>query len=245
MSRKLSKKYPVIDIYSHYKTLLEKIRGLLFTAPLYMHASHSPEERRNFPKLLPIEGEEIDGFKQESGNSVFLSFIKNYEKKHNFNFEEEEVFDEVEQLCDIISKMWVSFKGKHFKFALQKLNELSTFNIDDKNYEAKINELLEKLLPIIAIYEIFNRPLFELVYPESVPQTKRLGSYFARFLASKYNPIGTNLMKLFNRLAFHNWSYLIIKKGMNRREFFNYLLKLPIWKYIPAKLKRQMIQQTN
>ncbi|MCK4780081.1 MAG: hypothetical protein KAT57_07835, partial [Candidatus Lokiarchaeota archaeon] len=245
MSRKLSKKYPVIDRYSHYKTLLEKIRELLFTKPLYMHTSHSPKERRNFLNLLAIEREEIDGFKQESGNSVLLSFIKNYEKKHSFNFEEEEVLDEVEQLCDKITKMWVFFKEKHVKFALQKLNELSTFNIDDKNYETKINELLDKLLPIIAIYEIFNRPLFESVYPESVPQTKRLGTYFARFLASKYNPIGTNLMKLFNRLAFHNWSYLIIKKGMNSREFFNYLLKLPIWKYIPAKLKIRIIQQTK
>jgi len=245
MSRKLSKKYPVIDRYSHYKTLLEKIRELLFTTPLYMHASHSPKERRNSLKSLTKEREEIDGFKQKSRNSVLLSFIKNYEKKHNFNFEEDEVLDEVEQLCDKITKMWVSFKEEHFKFALQKLNELSTFNIDDKNYATKINELLDKLLPIIAIYEIFDRPLFESVYPESVPQTKRLGTYFARFLASKYNPIGTNLMKLFNRLAFHNWSYLIIKKGMNRREFFNYLLKLPIWKYIPTKLKIRIIQQNN
>ena len=104
---------------------------------------------------------------------------------------------------------------------------------------------MDKLLPIIAIYEIFNRPLFESVYPESTPQTKRLGAYFARLLASKYNPVGTNLMNLFNRLAFRNWSYLIIKKGMNRREFFNYLLKLPIWKYIPAKLKIHIIQQTK
>ncbi len=242
MSQKLSKKYPIIDKYSHYKILLEKTRELMFTTPLYMHTSHSPKERRNFLNLLAIEREEIDGFKQGSGNSVLLSFIKNYEKKHSFNFEEEEVLDEVEQLRDKITKMWIFFKEKHVKFALQKLNELSPFNIDDKNYETKINELLDKLLPIIAIYEIFNRPLFESVYPESIPQTKRLGTYFARFLASKYNPVGTNLMKLFNRLAFHNWSYLIIKKGMNRREFFNYLLKLPIWKYIPAKLKMQMIQ---
>lgn len=245
MSRKLSRKYPIIDKYSQYMTLLEKIRELLFTTPLYMHASHSPKERRNFLKSLPKEREEIDGFKHKSGDSGLLLFIKNYEKKHSFNFEEEEVLDEMGQLCDKITKMWVSFKEKHFKFALQKLNELSTFNIDDRNYETKINELLDKLLPIIAIYEIFNRPLFESVYPESIPQTRRPGTYFARFLASKYNPIGTNLMKLFNRLAFHNWSYLIIKKGINRREFFNYLLKLPIWKYIPAKLKIRMIQQNN
>ncbi|MFX1504475.1 MAG: hypothetical protein ACFFDH_26190, partial [Promethearchaeota archaeon] len=100
-------------------------------------------------------------------------------------------------------------------------------------------------LPILAIYEMFNRPLFESVYPESIPQTKRLGTYFARFLASKYNLFGTNLMKIINRLAFHNWSYLIIKRQMNRREFFNYLLKLPIWKYIPSKIKTRIIEQNN
>ncbi len=242
MSRKLSKKYPIIDKYNHYKTLLEKIRELLFTIPFFMHASHSSSERRKPLKFLAKEMEEIEGFEPESENSSLLYFIKSYERKHDFNFEEEEVLDELEKLRDKITNIWVFFKENHFKFALEKLNELSTFSIDDKNYKAKIMELLDKILPIIAIYEIFNRPLFESVYPEAIPQIKRPGTYFARFLASKYNPIGTNLMKIFNRLAFHNWSYLIIKKGMNRREFFNYLLKLPIWKYIPAKLKLQMTQ---
>ncbi|MFX1314940.1 MAG: hypothetical protein ACFE9T_03690 [Promethearchaeota archaeon] len=37
MTQKLSQKYPIIDKYGHYKTLLEKIRELLFTTPLFMH----------------------------------------------------------------------------------------------------------------------------------------------------------------------------------------------------------------
>ncbi|NVM34679.1 MAG: hypothetical protein HWN81_03725 [Candidatus Lokiarchaeota archaeon] len=245
MSQKLSKKYPIIDKYSHYKTLLEKIRKLLFTTPLYMHAIHDSKEGGNFLNLIEIERENVDEYKQESVNSIVLGFIENYEKKYNFNFDEEEVVLKLAQLRDYITKMWLFFKERHFKFTLEKLKELSIINMDNENYEMIINELLDKLLPIIAIYEIFNRPLFESVYPEFLPQTKRPGTYFARFLASKYNPIGTNLMKLFNRLAFHNWSYLIIKKGMNRREFFNYLLKLPIWKYIPTKLKIRIIQQNN
>jgi hypothetical protein len=192
--------------------------------------------------LSDKERKNVDPFKQEPVNSVLLSFIHYYEKKHNFNFDEEEVILRLEHLHDTMAKMWQLFKERHFQIAIEKLDELSMLTLDDKYYKKKINDLLDKLLPIIAIYETFNRPLFESVYPESIPQSKRLGAYLARFLASKYNPIGTNLMKLFNRLAFQNWSYLIFKKGMNRREFFNYLLKLPIWKHIPVNVKRRILQ---
>ena len=140
-----------------------------------------------------------------------------------------------------MAKMWTFFKEKHYRFALEKLKELSLLSFDDTNYKVKINILLDTLLPIIAIYEFFNKPLFKSVYPESLPQTKRPGAYFARFLASKYNPIGTKLMSLFNRLAFQNWSYLILKKGMSNKEFFSYLLKLPIWKHIPKEITQRII----
>ncbi len=245
MSQKLSKKYPIIDRYGHYKTLLEKVRELLFTIPIYKHGTHDPKEGGERLKETNKEREKTNDYKQQDVNSVLLSFIKKYEEKHKFNFEEVEVVDKIEQLQEIIAKMWLPFKERQLKFALNKLNELLMINIDDENYEQNITELLNKLLPIIAIYEIFNRPLFESVYPESIPQTKRPWTYFARFLASKYNPFGTNLMKLFNRLAFHNWSFLILKKGMNRNEFFNYLLKLPIWKYIPKNITTRMIQQNS
>ena len=245
MSQKLSKKYPIIDRYGHYKTLLEKVRELLFTIPIYKHGTHDPKEGGESLKETNKEREKTNDYKQQDVNSVLLSFIKKYEEKHKFNFEEVEVVDKIELLQEIMAKMWLPFKERQFKFALNKLNELSMIHIDDENYKQNIAELLKKLLPIIAIYEIFNRPLFESVYPESIPQTKRPWTYFARFLASKYNPFGTNLMKLFNRLAFHNWSFLILKKGMNRNEFFNYLLKLPIWKYIPKNITTRMIQQNS
>ncbi|MFX1502742.1 MAG: hypothetical protein ACFFDH_17405, partial [Promethearchaeota archaeon] len=170
MSRKLSKKYPIIDIYSHYKTLLEKIRELLFTTPLYMHVSQLLENLQRISNKLSKNREEIDLIKNESTNSILLSFIKKYEKIHNFKFEEEEVLDELEKLHNIITKMWVTFKENHFRFAMNKLNALSTLGIYDKNYKIKINELLDEILPILAIYEMFNRPLFESVYPESIPQ---------------------------------------------------------------------------
>jgi len=242
MSLKLSKKYPIIDKYGHYKTLLGKIREQLFTTPIYMHSTYNPKEGGKYLHILNIERENIDKYEQESANSVLLSFINYYEKKYEFNFDEEEVLHKLEELRDKMAKMWLLFKERQYKFALEKLKELSILSIDDKNYKKKINVLLDTLLPIIAIYEFFNKPLCESVYPESVPQTKRPGAYFARFLASKYNPIGTKLMKLFNRLAFQNWSYLILKKEMNRKEFFNYILKLPIWKDIPEKLKQRILE---
>jgi len=242
MSQKLSKKYPIIDKYDHYRTLLGKLRELLFTTPIYMHSTYNPKEGGRFLQILNIERESIDNYEQESVNSFLLSFINYYEQKHNFNFEEEEVVHKLEKLRDKMAKMWLFFKERQYKFALEKLKEIAILSLDDKNYEKTINLFLDTLLPIIALYEFFNKPLFESVYPESVPQTKRPGAYIARFLASKYNPIGTKLMKLFNRLAFQNWSYLILKKGMNHNEFFNYILKLPIWKHIPEKLKKRILE---
>jgi hypothetical protein len=228
MSQKLSKKYPVIDKYGHYKTLLEKIRNLLFTKPLYMHTIHDAKEGLKYSQ-------------QEPNDSILLSFIKKYEEEHAFNFEEEDIIHRLEQLRDYLAKMWLLFKERQFKYTLKKFNELLSFSLNDDDYENRINRLLDELLPIIAIYEIFNKSLSESVYPESVPQAKRLGSFIARFLTSKYNPIGTNLMRLFNKLAFHNWSYFILKTKMNRKEFFNYLLKLPIWKHIPVNIKMKML----
>ncbi|MFX1411904.1 MAG: hypothetical protein ACFFA6_16275, partial [Promethearchaeota archaeon] len=231
MTQKLSQKYPIIDKYGHYKTLLEKIRELLFTTPLFMHIINYINDKEEFTEEK----------EQNSVSSIFLSFIEDYEKKYDFLFDEKEVLEELEDLKDYMTKMWVYFRERHFNFALKQLTEISSISIDDKDYAKIVNDYLDKLLPIIAIYEIFNRPLFESVYPESIPQTKRLGAYIARFVTSKYNPIGINLMKLFNRLAFHNWSYLILKKKLNRKQFFNYLLKLPIWKHIPAKIKTKIL----
>lgn len=241
MSQKLSKKYPIIDKYDHYKTLLVKIRELLFTTPLYMHSYINSREGEKVLQLLNIETLYLNKHSQKSENSIFTSFISHYEKRYEFNFDEQEILHKLSELRNKMAKMWSFFIEKHYKFALEKLKELSLLSIDNKDFKIKINILLDTLLPIIAIYEFFSKPLFESVYPESVPQTKRPGAYFARFLASRYNPTGTKLMSLFNRLAFQNWSYLILKKGINHKEFFNYLLKLPIWKHIPREVKESII----
>ncbi len=227
MSLKLSKKYPQINKFGHYKILLEKIRNLLFTTPLYLHGVSSRREDEN---------------EQELENSILISFIYNYEKKYNFIFKEIEVVKELEQLRDSMANMWLAFKERYFNYTVKKLSELSQIQMEDENYREKIKKTSEKLLPIVAIYEIFNRPLFESVYPESVSLIKRLGSYIARFLTSKYNPFGINLMQLFNRLAFYNWSHLIMKKKLNIKHFFIYVLKLPIWKYIPVKIKTKILE---
>jgi len=105
-----------------------------------------------------------------------------------------------------------------------------------------VNEILNKLIPIFSIYEIFNRSLSESVYPESIPHTERLGAYIASFLTSRYNIFGVNLMHLFNRLAFYNWSYYIFKNKLNRKKFYNFILKLPIWKNIPESIKLKILK---
>ncbi len=241
MSQKLSKKYPIIDKYDHYKTLLAKIRDLLFTTPIYMHSFISSKESKKSLQLLNIDLKIFNQNSQKLVSSVLLSFINYYEKKHEFNFDEQEILYKLKELQDKMTKMWSLFKERHYKFALERIKELAFLSIDETHFRTKINVLLDTLLPIIAIYEFFNKPLFESVYPESVPQTKRPWAYLASFLASKYNPLGTKLMKLFNRLAFQNWSYLILKKGLNRKELFNYLLRLPIWKHIPRNVKQKII----
>ncbi len=108
-----------------------------------------------------------------------------------------------------MAKMWLYLKERQFQYAVKKLNEINSLSLDDHHYKNKINEYLDKLIPIFSIYELFNRPLSESVYPESISQTKRLGAHIARFFNSKYNPFGKNLMNLFNKLAFYNWSFFI------------------------------------
>ena len=135
-----------------------------------------------------------------------------------------------------MAKMWLYFKERHFRYAVKKLNEINSLSLDDQNYKNKIVDYLEKLIPIFSIYELFSRSLTESVYPESVTSTKRLGPYIARFFTSKYNPIGINLLGIFNKLAFQNWSFLIKKKKLNLDEFFNLVLRLPIWNHIPERV---------
>jgi hypothetical protein len=89
----------------------------------------------------------------------------------------------------------------------------------------------------MAIYEIFIRPLSNSVFPESIPQSKRLGAYIAKFFTSKYNPLGLSLISFFNKLAYRNWTNLIMQKQLNIRQFFNLIVNLPIWKHIPNNIR--------
>ncbi|MHA1149298.1 MAG: hypothetical protein ACTSR8_13770 [Promethearchaeota archaeon] len=238
--RDISNKFSEIVKLSNYKHLLEKLRDLMWTSPLYTHTLHFPtkEERDKTTALFVDFAEE---FERDSIDSNLLTFIKQYEIEHDIVFEEEEVIRELKSLRDQMAKMWLYFKERHFKYAVKKLGEISSLSLNDPNYKKKINNYLDKLIPIISIYEIFHRPLSESVYPESIPQTKRLGSYLARFLTSKYNPMGINIMNIFNRLAYRSWIYLIIKRKLNRMNFFYLVLKLPIWKGIPPEVKKRIL----
>ena len=240
-SRKLSRQFSIIRNCILYRNLLEKIKDLLWTTPLYTHTIHSPTSKELKLKFL-IKREGYEDFDEESTNSILLTIIKLYEKEQRFVFEDKEVIKALKDLRDQMGKLWLYFKERQFRYAVKKLNEMSSFSLGDTNYKNKINESLEKLIPIFSIYELFNRPLAESVYPESIRQTKQLGAYIAKFLAWKYNPFGVNLMNLFNKLAFYNWSFLIKKKKLNYKEFFNFALKLPIWKNIPSMIKEIVLK---
>ncbi|MFW9897750.1 MAG: hypothetical protein ACFFDO_00620 [Candidatus Thorarchaeota archaeon] len=236
--RKLSRQFSIIRKCILYNNLFEKLKELLWTTPLYTHTIHSPTTKELKLKFL-IKREDFD---QESTNSILLTYIKLYEKEQGFVFDDKEIIEALKNLRDQMGKMWLYFRERQFRYAVRKLNEINSLSLDDIDYKRKINDNLDKLIPIFSIYELFNRSLTESVYPESIGQTRRLGAHLAKFFAWKYNPIGVNLMNLLNKLAYYNWSFLITKKKLNYKEFFNLALKLPIWKHIPTKLKRDILK---
>ncbi|MFX1352734.1 MAG: hypothetical protein ACFFGP_02095 [Promethearchaeota archaeon] len=236
-----SKKLFEIEKFNLYIYVMEKILKLLWTTPLYTHTLH-PLTNEEMKYL--IQGKKNDEeLNYESIDSIFLLCLKYYEKKYGFDFEEEEILNEIVEIKDLMAKMWLNFKERYFNFAIKELNQLSMYSINSQNYDLKVSKILDALIPIFSIYEIFNRPLSESIYPESIPHTKRLGAYIASFLTSKYNPFGINLMHLFNRLAFYNWGYFILKNKLNRKKFYDFILKLPIWKYIPQNIKSKILKE--
>jgi hypothetical protein len=243
-SKNLSTPFSVLKKYNQTIKLMEKLRNFLWTTPLFTHTVHSPTEKELKYKLL-IKHEHEDDYDHESTNSILLTLINRFEKIQDFKFEDFEVIEKLKELRDHMAKMWLYFKERHFRYAVRKLNELSSLSLNDDNYAEKINDYLDKLIPIISIYEIFNRSLAESVYPEASPQTNRLGSYLARFFSSKYNPLGINLMKVFNNLAYYNWSYFIKQQKINYTQFFNFVLKLPIWTHIPPKIKAKILSYNS
>ena len=239
-SLKISQKFSQIQECSLHVRLMEIIIKMLWTTPLYTHTIHKTiDDEINLQKQK--RNEPITDFSKMTIDSIFLLYIKKFEEKNSFSFKEIDVINELINLKDKIGIMWLNFKEKHFNFALKELNDLSTLSLDDISYSKIVNEYIDNLIPIFSIYEIFNRALSESVYPESVPQTKRLGRYLASILTSRFNPFGVNLMNLFNKLAFNNWSYLIINRKLNRKQFFKLIVKLPIWKNIPKPIKKAII----
>jgi hypothetical protein len=239
-SLKLSLRHSKIQEYSLHVKLMERLMEMLWTSPLYTHTIHYPT-KEEFDPQKSSENRNITNFENTLIDSIFLLYITHFEKNNDFIFKELDVLNELENLRDMMGTMWLNFKEKHFNYALKKLNTLSTLSLDNYDYNKIVNEYINDLVPIFSIYEIFNRSLSESVYPESISQTKRLGAYMASFLTSRFNPFGVNLMNLFNKLAFYNWSYFILKRKLNRTRFFTTLFKLPIWKYIPQNIVKKIL----
>jgi len=239
-SLKISQKFSKIQEYSLHIRLMEIIMKMLWTTPLYTHTFHKTIDEE-FELQKQKRNNFITDFSESSIDSIFLLYIKKFEENNSFMFKEMDVINELIKLRDLMGTMWLYFKEKHFSFALKKLNDLSTLSLNDFSYRKIVNEYIDNLIPIFSIYEIFNRTLSESVYPESVPQTKRLGGYLASLLTSRFNPFGINLMNLFNKLAFNNWSYLIINRKLNQKQFFKLIVKLPIWKNIPKTIKKEIL----
>ncbi|MFX0069781.1 MAG: hypothetical protein ACFFAO_01695 [Candidatus Hermodarchaeota archaeon] len=238
--KKLSKKFYEVRKYIHYTNLLEVLREFLWISPLYTHTIHSSTNNELY--LGDFDGfDESLELDQESSESIFFKVIKKYELLQDFTFNDEEMLQEIKELRDYMAKMWLYFKERHFRYAVKKLNELASLSLDDKEYNEKVKKDLDHLIPIISIYEIFNRPLVESVYPESTPHIHRLGNYLARFFTSRFNPIGINLMNIFNKLAYYNWIFLIKNQKLNLEQFFYFILKLPIWKSIPTNVKNKVL----
>jgi hypothetical protein len=235
-----SRRFSKIQESSLHIKLMEQLLEILWTSPLYAHRiHHNINEEITYQKSK--DNASLNNFDNSSMDSIFLQYIMYFEQNNDFTFKELEVFDELRKISDLMGTMWLSFKEKHLKFAIKKINELSILSIDKQDYNKIVNDFINDLVPIFSIYEIFSRSLSESVYPESIPHTKRIGAYIASFLTSRFNPFGVNLMNLFNRLAFYNWSYFIIKKKLNRTNFFKSIFKLPIWKHIPPNIEKKIL----
>ena len=216
--------------------LMENLLDMIWTTPLYTHTIHNP---------IKQESKYIDFLKEFDKNaidSIFSLYIIYFERKNNITFEENLVLNKIDQLREKMAQMWLYFKERQFNAALRKLNLFSSLSIMDKNYFDIVNKNIDELIPIFSIYELFHRPLAQSVYPEADPQIRRFGAYLASFLTSRYNPIGVNLMFLFNKLAFNNWSQLIHKNQLNQKALFKVIMNLPLWKHIPNHIKDLILE---
>lgn len=243
-SLKDSEKYTKIEFYLKSIQLMEDLLNLIWITPLHSHTYHN---------LTLFEYNSLDlkyfynleDLLNKNHDSVFFLYIRYKEHKDGFVFEVSEILQQIESLRELMGKMWQNFKDEHINFAKFELKKLCTLHYRDKVFKDKTTESVERLIPIFSIYEIFKRSLSETIYPEVTPQRKRFGAYIARFFASRYNLLGVNLMRHFNNLAFNNWAYLIKKKHLSLLQFFEFIIKLPIWKSIPKEIKKRIIYNLN
>ena len=237
-------KYKKIEFYLKSNQLMEDLLNLIWNTPLHSHTYHNLTSFEYYSLDFKYLHSLKENFNKEY-DSVFLLYIKYKEHKQNFNFEVTEILQQIKLLGELMGKMWLNFKEAHINFAILELKKISTLYYKDQDFKKKVAKIVGKLLPVFSIYEIFHRSLSETIYPEVTPQRKKLGAYIARFFASRYNLLGVNLMRHFNNLAYNNWAYLIKKKKLSLLQFFELVIKLPIWKSIPTEIKKRIIYNLN
>jgi len=213
--------------------VLDKIRQKLWTSPLYSHTVHS---RKQLPHVQNQDENDLNELEQEESDSILLGTVRKYKKKYKIEFSENKIIKKLGELRDEMAKMWLYFKERHINYAKRKMMKISSLSLDDPDYREKILKTVDNLIPIFTIHEIFIRPLSDSIYPESIPQSQKMWSYLATFLTSKYNLMGVNLIKIFNRIAYHRWSYFFKRKNIKLKHIFNFFVKLPIWENIPNEI---------
>ncbi len=225
------------NIELHVK-ILEKVRNKLWTTPLYSHTVHTPLlQPKKIDSTKEIDLEEIE---REESESTLIATVKKYRKKYGIEFKEDEIIESLEELRDYMASFWLIFRERHLNYAKRKMSKIITLSLKDPDYKEKVIKLIDDLIPILTIHEIFIRPLSDSVYPESIPQSQKMWTYLARFITSKYNPLGFNLVHIFNRIAYNRWAYFFKKKGIKYKNLFNFYLKMPIWSNIPKNIMKYM-----
>ncbi|GAB4305282.1 MAG: hypothetical protein Kow0069_00820 [Promethearchaeota archaeon] len=199
---------------------LYDLRTELWNSPLFAHA---------------IAGEFEGGVGQKK-DSILL--VKAYEFEETWGIKYDAIVRDLKKIRDEMARIYFYFKARHLEWAQRALLEVSGRISREKPHPKQVLAAVDELVPVFTVYELLQRPLSDSAYPEMMPPRKKFWSFVARFLNYRFNPFGVPMITLHNKLAFRRWAWLIRERGMNFREFFQFVSKLPIWTHVDFKTPR-------